>query len=1009
MLALALALALASAARAQTPAASAPAASASAPAGASVEQLKREIEALQALLDGRLPQSLSLPALFEINLADTAAVARRIDELQSRLGSGPVPAGDEPAALRATRDMLRLAFLRLPAERRDALREQDRLQRESASLAAEKVRTEASLAAAEGARDTALAAASTARDNAGRELATEEARLLAQLSEQSALHQSWVERKQAQLQKYGALLLRYGSGDSGVPPSAADADTRYGEIRDILRQLRREAAQALQALTAPTAVRTLAPGMALDDGAYARHGAAVSRVRNLRAQVLAGATALTLREAEFRYADAAEVMTALRTLQARRLALLPALSPQRRAAATGFTREGLDRVLSEVEYLRLMARWYPVQRLHDVRDFASLLRDAFTAGRFGASVFGLLLVLVALVVAYRRAQPALIRLHTWLLPQMAWPWLRRLTDGALQMLIRVARELILLFAVYILFEQLLIGRAGLPELDTLGRLAYAGAGYWLGLTFTHRVLLQAVSRYRIVEASLNQKILSSLKLAARVTLAVTVYLILAQALLGRGALYGIAREVALLGAVGVGWLLIRAWRTEVSGAYLAISPQGRLADLVRASQHRSQGLLIATAAFVFVAARGLWVWVRDTALRFGQTRKALAYLFRRQLERQSKNQPPPQDPALLPAALQAALTEDPAPIELRIPVYPQLDATVNSALGLRHGGAGALIALAGERGAGKTTWLLELQRQVSDAAGTLPCTLHAFESRVTSPRELCLALSAAVGLPPIDDPAALVAALRRGPPRVVLLDLVQNVLLRAVGGHAGHGALIGIAQATTHHVLWVLAYAHWPFQYVLRTQLGRDVYDRVVKLEPWTETQIGALIDARMATAGFVADYDKLLPNEALMRGTPNVDLGRADIDERHADRYQRLVWDYADGNPRVALHFFRLSLVWTQGRTVDVRLFPMPSVDALEPFETRTWFVLACVVQHENLTVEQAAASLRFPPQECAWALRLLHEHGFLTRDAKGGYRVCSHWSRAVQRFLQRKKLLVV
>jgi hypothetical protein len=270
-------------------------------------------------------------------------------------------------------------------------------------------------------------------------------------------------------------------------------------------------------------------------------------------------------------------------------------------------------------------------------------------------------------------------------------------------------------------------------------------------------------------------------------------------------------------------------------------------------------------------------------------------------------------------------------------------------------------------------------------------------------------LSAALGLPSLDTPPALIVALREQPARVVLLDLVQNTLLRAVGGHAGHDALVTIAQATSGKVLWVLAYAHWPFQYVLRTQLGRDVYDRVVTLAPWSEQQIGELIDARMAAAGFTADYDKLVLNEALLHTTTSVAPGGADVDVRNADRYQRLVWDYADGNPRVALHFFRLSLVWSQGLTVGVRLFPMPEVDALEPFETRTWFALACVVQHENLSVDDAAASLRFPRHECAWALRLLQDHGFLTVDAAGAYRVRSHWSRAVQRFLQRKKLLVV
>jgi hypothetical protein len=120
------------------------------------------------------------------------------------------------------------------------------------------------------------------------------------------------------------------------------------------------------------------------------------------------------------------------------------------------------------------------------------------------------------------------------------------------------------------------------------------------------------------------------------------------------------------------------------------------------------------------------------------------------------------------------------------------------------------------------------------------------------------------------------------------------------------------------------------------------------------------------------------------------------------------LVWDYADGNPRVALHFFRLSLVWSAGRQVDVRLFPTPSVDALEEFEWRTWLVLACLVQHENLRVSDAVASLRFPQAECARALQLLQQRGFLT-CVDGCYRVAPHWARAVHRFLQRKKMLFV
>lgn len=269
-------------------------------------------------------------------------------------------------------------------------------------------------------------------------------------------------------------------------------------------------------------------------------------------------------------------------------------------------------------------------------------------------------------------------------------------------------------------------------------------------------------------------------------------------------------------------------------------------------------------------------------------------------------------------------------------------------------------------------------------------------------------LCEALKLEPATDPDALIAQLKKLPPQTVLLDLVQNTFLRAVDGLEGHRALIRIGQATADHILWVLAYAHWPFEFLKRTQPDQDVYDRVVLLEAWSETQISELIDTRMAHAGFTADYEQLFSDPAL----PKQVLNSAYIDptelERSADRYHRLVWDYADGNPRIALHFFRLSLVFVRDKQVDVRLFPTPQTDDLEPFETHTWLTLACLVQHENLSVDEATRSLRFSLQECTRALALLHSHGFVCCH-EGRYRVESHWSRAVLRFLQRKKLLAV
>jgi hypothetical protein len=969
-----------------------------------VDQLRAEIAELRALVDGHLPSHVPLSALFEIDLQDETAVSRRVATLRERLAAqdsgAPDELTDEAARLRIERDRVRLQFLSLPMEGRHALGEQDRLRQEALALATEKQASAAALAASEQARDSALAAAGVATDDAQRATATEEARLLAHLSELAALRQSWARSNEVQLARARELLQRYAAVDGRVALAPSQADALYARIRNDLRSLRADADLALDALAAPSSVTPMVP-------AATAQAQAPERITMLRRQISREESELRARETEERYTAAEEIMTALRILQARRIALLPALSAPYRASVSGFTREGLNRVLSEIEHVRLIARWYPVQRLHQAHDFAAMLNNVFTAGRFGVELLALVLVLGTLLFMRRGIRDWSSRLRAWLATRVQPHSLMLRVDRLMQMFVAIAHELILVFTVYVLFDLLLQEQRGAPELAALRRLAYAYACYRLVLAFIHRVLLTAISRYRTVNLALDRKVLRSLRLVARLVLFINVYLILAQAMLGRGALYGIAQDVAFVGAFLVGWRLIGNWRSEVTQAYLKFSPAGRLAGLVRASQGRTYGLLIASAAFLFVAARGIWVWLCDVALGFEQTRKALAYLFRRQLERQSKNQAAPAAAETLPQALQAAFTEDPtAEDSLRIDHYPALDEVLAMASALREGGHGALVALAGERGAGKTSWLMALHRR----AGTeLPGTLHAFDTRLSGADAVCLQLCTILGCEPTTSPQRLIDVVLQQAPRMVLLDLGQNLMLRTVGGLSGYALFIHVAQATVSRVLWVVAFAYWPFEYLLRTHPDRDVYDRIIRCEPWSEQQISALIDARLEAAGFSADYDHLLLN------TPSLVMARSHTPapgqeaERIADRYHRLIWDYADGNPRIALHFFRLSLsVAGEGR-VSVRLFPIPAGNALEGFELRTRFVLSCVVQHENLTDEEAAESLRFPLAECTRALQLLQQQGFLSREADLRYRVTSHWNRAVLRFLQRKRLLAV
>ncbi|MEO7824192.1 MAG: ATP-binding protein [Paraperlucidibaca sp.] len=979
--------------------------------------LQAEIADLQALLVGQLPKNASLPALFEIDLNDPQVVAQRIRSLQERLNAepdakqatdsaqaAPTTPADNFVLLRRERDRLRLGFLQLPAERRTALIEQDRLKRAQATLLAEQAASAKALAATELARDNALAAATAARNDGERGLATEEARLLAQLSELAALRQQWADANQTQLDQRRELFARYAAVSQRTPLPSAQADELYNSIRSDLKSLREGATLALDKLNNPSQVPALEEQLSLNDARFAVHGERVARIIQLRQRIGQETAQLRERERQERYKDANIKMTGLQTLQAQRVILLAQLSPEKRAEATGFNATGMARVLDEIAHVQLMANWYPLQRTHDAQSLVSLLQDVFTAGKFGIGLLQLLILIALGVWVRRRSRDWISHARHWLSAHVLPKNLRASIDRAAITLTAVARELTLLLSLYLVFDWLYAPAQSIAELAMLRKLAYAYGYYALALALIHRVFLTAISRYRAVNNELNHKILRSLRWVARWALVVSIYLILAQALLGRGALYGIAEDVATFGGLVVAWRLIRAWRSEVTQAYLSYSPTGRLAELVHKSQDHSYGLILAAAAFIFVAARGLWTWLSDLALGFEQTRKALAYLFRRQLERQSRNHAEAIKPSALPDALMAALSEEAADVELSIEHFPKLDDVVKKALALNEGGHGGLIALTGDRGAGKTTWLMALQRHLPN---DMACVYYSIEERNYHADSACLVLCRVLGIADTTDPEQIIAQLHAQRPQVVLLDLGQNFMLRTVGGLAGYDIFVHIAQATVGRVLWIIAFASWPFEYLQRIHPNRDVYDQHLALPPWSDQRIGELIDARMELAGFTADYDSLLNNDAL---TPSpAPLANDEDAERTADRYHRLVWDYADGNPRLALHFFRLSLSWRGDKRVEVHLFPMPPMSALEGFATRTHYVLACLVQHENLTAAEAAASLCFALHECQRALYLLHERGFLTVSDGQRYRVSSHWNRAVLRFLQRKKLLVV
>ncbi len=999
-----------------------PQAAASAKAAPSnLDGLRREVVALQCLAAGSLPEGFAVASLFEVDLLDEAAVTARRETLRGEVAALEATAAQPPATppskggkkplpepprnedfeLRLERARLRLAFLEKPTETRSALLAADRSRAdiEDRQRAAQLALSQAEEAGrkAERARQDALEEARQAADAVSKALAAERARVeaargvLAGLQRDRAeVHREAAKRSAARLSQARDLAL-WAAAPELTP---ADADSVYDEAVSVLVGFREELSLALSRLESPHLVVPFSPELDLAAAPY-RNAPERGGLLEAIAAVREEEERLRGEERENRLRETSELVRDVADVNELRIRLIPKLSESKRASVLGLTREGLAQLSREVRHVLLMARWYPQRLFVNWRTLGSRVNDLLSVGQ--ASWIGVqeLALLAATLFVRRRYRGwlkdlrrlAIARVHNRALNLVADRWLRFL--GA------VAGDAGLLAFLYLFFG--VLGPQALAELDVLRAVVIGYAWYRFVISAVHHGVASAAGSGRIaVPPELNRRILDSVRTVGRYGYAVAVLLIVSQKTLGRGYLYTLVVRFFWLGALPLAFVLIQRWRGDIANAYLRLYPEGRFARAVEASRSRPEGFFVAVAAFCSVAARGLTVYGRETMLRFEQTRRALAFLFRRRLEKRAEAVGlGSRDIAVLPDALRDTFTEGPVEPALAIPRYPHLDEVREQIAEWTEGRLAPAVALVGERGIGKTSWLAELARSTAEPR---VCRIL-LADRLTTAASLCRHLGRELGLGRTETVDDLARAASTAPRGVVLVDQAQNLMLRTPGGLQGYEAFAELLARTGSTLFWVCSFSKYAWEHLGNICRGRNQFRAVYRLETWPEEDIGALIEHRMASVGFRASYEDLV-------------VDRVDGTEfqseviRTGERYRRLLWDYADGNPRVAVHFWLRSLVPDGEHRVRVRLFAAPSAEELDALQEESRFLLAAIVTHENLSLQEAAQVLRYPRHLCEAALNYLVTQGLL-EFADGRYRVTVHWNRAVLRFLRRKHLL--
>ena len=197
----------------------------------------------------------------------------------------------------------------------------------------------------------------------------------------------------------------------------------------------------------------------------------------------------------------------------------------------------------------------------------------------------------------------------------------------------------------------------------------------------------------------------------------------------------------------------------------------------------------------------------------------------------------------------------------------------------------------------------------------------------------------------------LVEYLRTRDSEVICLDNLHHAMFRDVNGYQGIRDLLTIMQGTAHQHFWVVVchYHAWMFLHSPAIKVNLHIFRKEIFVSPNSFQELQNWFVDRASSLGFTLQFPDF------------TSIKTEEAKRRYQLAFWRVLADLSNGNPSVAELFWLDSL--RKGDTDDVLqmvLYSIPQTDILNGLQDTDYFVLASILLHNGLSIEELQETLQ-------------------------------------------------